>query len=317
MALRTAAQKIVGVIFEQKRLPNIGLLSVDIRQLSPKTFTVIVPTRDGGKVLETCIDSIIRHSQDLSPQIIVIDNGSRDPHTLTLLAKYSLEGVEILNIDTPFNYAQLNNRALASATGDFICFLNDDIEVLSNNFLQELAAVASVPEVGPVGALLVYPDSTIQHAGVYLWSLGTAFHLGRGRSKHALADLGVPGRPHEVMAVTGACLMVEKKKLAAVLGFDERFAVGLNDIDLCLSLRSAGFTAAMVPTVEMIHHESYTRGSVFKAGSLATAIIETKLFIEKWRHRFPMDPYLSRRNLHDPTQRPNRRFGRPGPTAKH
>jgi GT2 family glycosyltransferase len=226
--------------------------------------SIIVPTRNRSDLLRTCIDGLGRTDYP-DMEVIVVDNGSDDPATLAYLA--GLDGAEhpvrhrVLRCPGPFNFSTLNNRAAALAQGELLCLLNNDIEILAPDWLEILARQALRPEVGAVGARLLYPDGRIQHAGVVLGICGGAAHA------HRLLAPGEEGYfrrhalPQFVSAVTAACLVVRKDSFAAVGGLDEaRFAVAFNDVDLCMRLNAKGWQSFYEPRATLVHHESVSRG---------------------------------------------------------
>lgn len=263
--------------------------------LSDSLVSIIIPTRDGGRILENCVESIILNCRKGSYEIVIVDNGSRDPSTLQYLMDLPSDSVRVLTIDEPFNFSRLNNQAAAASNGDYLCLLNDDTVITTGGFLEKMVDYAGQKDVGAVGALLLYPSGKVQHAGVYLWGDGLAFHLASNSSKESLVHYGIPPTPHEVMAVTGACIMVQKAKYMAAGGLNEDLAVGLNDVDFCLRLRSLGLKNIIRPDVEVIHHESLSRGKIFTRVTLLRAIGESFLFLKRWSEIYPEDVFLEKR----------------------
>ena len=225
------------------------------------TASVIVPTRNGAAFLATCAEGVLRRTDFPSLQLIIVDNGSDEPRTLELLDELAADRrVDILKAPGPFNFAALNNLAASSATGQLLVLLNNDVEIRDEGWLAELERLAALDEVGAVGARLLYPDGTIQHAGLLLGPEGAATHVGR----HFPAD--EPGylrrfeRVCELSAVTGACLAIRRDVWQRVGGMDERLAVTFNDVDLCLRVRAAGLRVVWTPDATLIHHEAQSRG---------------------------------------------------------
>lgn len=222
--------------------------------------SVIVPTRNRHDLLRTCLEGLKRTDySDL--EVIVVDNDSNDPETLEYLANIDLSNYQVLRHPGPFNFSKINNHAAEFATGDLLCLLNNDIEVLEPDWLAIMARQALRPEVGAVGARLLYPDGRIQHAGVVMGICGGAAHAHRlvhpddqgYYRRHAL--------PQFVSAVTGACLVLRRESFKTVGGLDEaNFAVAFNDVDLCMRLNARGWQAFYEPRATLIHHESVSRG---------------------------------------------------------
>ncbi|MCL4628953.1 glycosyltransferase family 2 protein [Burkholderia multivorans] len=223
--------------------------------------SIIIPSKNNGDVLRRCVDSIFAKSTYKNFEIIIMDNGSTDAKTVELLNKMGmLSGVRVICHDSPFNYSEINNIGVSHMTGDFIVFLNDDTEVLSSHWLEDMIGYAQLDHVGAVGAKLIYPGGRkIQHAGIVNLSTGPV---------HAFLqmDADSPGYfarnllEYNWIGVTGACLMVRRDKFHSVGGFDEDFPVAYNDVDLCFRLIKAGLYNVVCPAVELVHYESMSRG---------------------------------------------------------
>lgn len=215
--------------------------------------SIIIPTRDHPEDLRRCVGSILSKSTYRDFEIIVVDNGSRVP--------IAMEGVRVVRYDMPFNFSGLNNRAVREvASGRFLLFLNDDTEVVSPDWMEELIAYACRKEVACVGARILYPNGTVQHGGVILDRPGVAVHAFLGCSGD---DEGICGRlliPWDVSAVTAACMMVRREVFDEVNGFEERLAVAFNDVDFCLRCRRLGYFNVVNPQTVLFHCESKSRG---------------------------------------------------------
>lgn len=224
--------------------------------------SIVIPTRDGLALLRRCIDSILTRSTYPHYEIIVVDNGSVDQGALDYLQHLSGHPrVTVMRDPRPFNYSALNNAAAARCRGDLLALLNNDIEVISPGWLEEMVGLALRRDVGAVGARLWYPDETLQHAGVVLGILGIAGHVHRRLPR---GDPGFQARAlltQEVSAVTAACLVLRRDVFQQVRGLDEQhLAVDFNDIDLCLRIGQAGYKVIWTPHAELYHHEGATRG---------------------------------------------------------
>ncbi len=238
--------------------------------------SLVIPTRNGLQLLQRCVDSILDKTTYPCYEILVVDNGSDDPATLAYLAQLangthpgltSARTARVLRDESPFNYSALNDRAVAQARGEFVGLLNNDLEVISPDWLDEMVAQAARPGIGCVGAMLYYPDDTIQHAGVIL-GIGGANGVG-GVAGHAFKKFprGTDGAfnrarlAQNFSAVTAACLVVRKAIFEQVGGLDEQgLTVAFNDIDFCLKVRAAGYRNLWTPHAEFYHHESASRG---------------------------------------------------------
>jgi O-antigen biosynthesis protein len=226
-------------------------------QGDPKV-SIIIPTRDKCQLLRKCIESIAQSTDYANYEIIVLDNDSRDPVTLKYFREVSATA-RILHCPGPFNFSAINNRGVAEAHGDFLLFLNNDTEVLRPGWMRALIEQAQRPEVGAVGAKLLFRDGRIQHAGVVLGVHGVAAHAFRlmrdeGDSRTAPANV-----IRDCSAVTGACMMIRRSLFEQVGRFDEGFPVDFNDVDLCLRLRERGYLIVYTPLAVLRHHESATR----------------------------------------------------------
>ncbi|WP_247714223.1 glycosyltransferase family 2 protein [Qipengyuania pacifica] len=223
-------------------------------------ISVIVPTRNRLDLLRTCIDGLNR-THCPSMEVIVVDNGSDDPAALEYLATLDPNRFQVVRDDGPFNFSRLNNRAAQIATGELLCLLNNDIEVISPDWLDIMARQAMRPEVGAVGARLLYPDGRIQHAGVVLGICGGAAHAHKLLRPEEAGYFCRHALPQFVSAVTAACLVVRREKFEAVGGLDEEnFAVSFNDVDLCMQMNRRGWQSLYEPRATLIHHESVSRG---------------------------------------------------------
>jgi GT2 family glycosyltransferase len=223
--------------------------------------SIIIPTRDRVALLRTCVLSVLGATRYPDYEIIIVDNGSREQKTADYLASIAKNPrVRVIRDDGPFNYSALNNAAVRAARGDVLCLLNNDVEVLDDQWLTALVRQATRPDIGAAGAKLLYADQRIQHAGVIVGLHDAAGHAHRFQRN---ADAGYFAQAHiarYVSAVTGACLVVERRKFDAVGGLDEEtFAVAFNDVDLCLKLNEAGWHNVYVPQAVLIHHESQSR----------------------------------------------------------
>jgi len=225
--------------------------------------TIVVPTRNGDDILVTCISSIDALTTYPSYDIIVVDNGSDDSSTLDYLDGLDeRDDVTLIRDDGPFSYSRLNNRAVEEATGEFVVLLNDDTEIVTPDWLEELVGWGSQVDVGSVGCKLLYPDGTVQHAGVVVGLGGSAGHTFKGVARDDGIHFGHLNLPREVQCSTAACLLVRRDLFLAVGGFDEvNLPVAFNDVDLGLRLREAGFRNIWTPNAVLIHHESKTRGT--------------------------------------------------------
>lgn len=224
--------------------------------------SIIIPTKNGFDLVKTCLSSLYEKTQYTNFEVILVDNGSDDAEAIQYFSDLAEQGkVNLLSYDAPFNYSAINNFAVKQAKGDVLVFMNNDIEVISEHWLDEMVAQALRPDIGCVGAKLFYPNDLIQHAGVIIGLWGCAGH------SHKLASMqddGYCGRLKLVQnysAVTAACLAIRKETFWAVDGFNaEDLAVAFNDVDLCLKVEKLGYRNLWTPYAELYHYESISRG---------------------------------------------------------
>lgn len=255
---------------------------------------IVVPTRDRLDLLRPCIESVLRMTDHPDFRIVIADNGSEDLVTVRWLEEIARNPrVTVAAMPGPFNFAGICNRAARLLDSDLLLFLNNDTEVLEPLWLRALAGFARQPDVGAVGAKLLHADRSVQHAGVVLGLGGVAGHFGAGLAEDAPGWLGANRAPHEVSAVTGACLMVESGKFRAVGGFDDvNLPVELNDIDLCLRLAERGWRTICDCRTRLLHHESASRGgATFRLQRVYDA--ERRYFAARWRHVIRDDPFFN------------------------
>lgn len=220
--------------------------------------SIIIPTMGKLDLLQPCINSVLEKTNYKNFELVMLDNSrGKYPEGIDYLKSKNLTVVEC---DEDFNWARLNNIGARSASGDLLLFLNDDIEVVDENWLQEMVKLALRPDIGTVGSMLFYPNGAIQHAGVFLVNYGGGgLHLFHKMMPDDEIYLRLDKAVREVSANTGACLLVERKKFDAVNGFDEELAVVGNDVNFCLNLDALGFRNIWTPHSQMIHHESISR----------------------------------------------------------
>ena len=262
----------------------------------PPLVSVIIATRDRGDLLRCCLTSLAEHAQDNPPtELIVIDNDSSEPETLHYLAHLEQqENVRVLRRPGKFNYAALNNEAVALARGELVALMNNDVEATHPGWLAAMAGQAMRPEIGAVGAKLLFPDGTIQHAGVLLGIGGIAGHA---HKYLAAEEEGYQCRlhlAHNLSAVTAATLVVRKALFEAVGGFDAiNFAVNYNDVDFCLRLIKAGYRNLYCPDAVLIHHESKSRGAPSSEDAHVQWQRERQAMLDRWGAALEADPHYS------------------------
>lgn len=255
--------------------------------------SLIIPTRNGLEVLKPCVEHLLGQTNYPCFELIVVDNDSDCPNTLAYLKALPDRDARVRVMQWPgaFNYAAINNAAVKQARGAWVCLLNNDVEPTHPQWLTEMMRLAVRPEVGCVGAKLLYPDGRIQHAGVVLGVGGVAGHSHRFAAGGAAGYMNRLQVPQRYSAVTGACLLVNKALYEQVGGLDARaFPINYNDIDLCLKLIEAGYINLWTPDAVLTHHESLTRGRGARGVKRWKALAEARRFKRKWRHFIESDP---------------------------
>ena len=257
--------------------------------------SLIVPTRDKVALLRTCIDGLLHQTRYPNLEVIIVDNDSCEPETLEYFESLRNDSrVRILHIGGAFNYAAFNNQAVASAGGDLIGFVNNDIEVIEPGWLEEMVSQATQPGVGAVGAKLYYRDDTIQHAGVVLGMRDVADHVHKHLPRSASGYFGRLQVVQNVSCVTAACMILPKRVFVEVGGFDEiNLKVAYNDVDLCIRIREAGYSIIWTPYAELYHLESASRGYGCAPENFDRETREAFYMKRRWGTLLAADPFHS------------------------
>ena len=254
--------------------------------------TLVVPTRDGRLTFQRCFNSLTRLTTYPNWRLLVVDNGSADTGFLRTLAQVAEHPrCRVLRDDRPFNYSALNNHAVSTVDSPYVLLLNDDTEVVSPDWLDQLLGWAAQPGVGAVGARLWYADRTLQHGGVVLGIGDVAGHAHRHLLHREPGYHGRAVRLQNFSALTGACLLVRRDHYLAVGGLDEaQLGVAYNDVDFCLKLRARGLRNIYVPMAELMHHESVSRGNDREASKRQRMMREAAVMVERWGPTLARDP---------------------------
>lgn len=253
--------------------------------------SLIVPTRDRVDLLRQCIESIRGKTHYPDYEILVVDNQSAQDETRAYFRDLQQDPrIRVLSFDAPFNYPAINNYAARHAHGNVIGLINNDIQATGPDWLAEMVGHALRPGVGAVGALLLYPDDTIQHAGVITGVHGVAAHAYCGFVRDHPGHMGRARLVQSLSAVTAACLVVRKAVYEEVGGLDEGLAVAFNDVDFCLRLRERGYRNVWTPFAELYHHESASRGYEDSPEKAARFGAEVRCMQQRWGDRLRQDP---------------------------
>ena len=255
------------------------------RQITrPRKISIIIPTRDGIPLLSRCIDSLVKKTTWADYEIVIVNNDSESQEARDYFAHTPHR---LLHFEGPFNFSAINNFAVEQTQCSWLLFLNNDVEIIDGDWLRAMVEHVQRPEVGAVGARLLYPDDTIQHAGVVLGVGGIAQHAFRG---FPAEDPGVNRQlqvTRNYSSVTGACLMTRREVFEEVGGFDEqRLPVTFNDVDICLKMHRAGYLIVYTPFAQLYHHESATRRRSIEA-------LETDVMRERWPDFLERDPFYN------------------------
>jgi GT2 family glycosyltransferase len=248
--------------------------------------SIIIPTRDKKHLLEQCVCSVEERTDYPRYEIIILDNDSSDPETLEYLQRITRKW-PVLRYPRPFNFSAINNFGASQARGDYFLFLNNDTQVIQSEWLTAMMEHGQRPEVGAVGAKLLYPNGQVQHAGVVIGISGVAGHVFRHYPGDDAGDYNLIGAVRNCSAVTAACMLVPRRVFEEVGGFDERLVVALNDIDLCLRLRRQGYLIVYTPFALLYHHEYASRGRLHPPE-------DERLYRKRWHDLITAgDPYYN------------------------
>ncbi len=288
----------------QSQWPNINwlrkdaynVLTADPTWSSKPSVDLIIPTRDGLDVLKPCIESILEITDYPEYQIIIVDNGSELSETkeyLSAIARH--EQVAVVDFPGEFNYSAINNTAAAQASSEYIALINNDIEAIHSDWLTQMMVWATQPNVGIVGAKLLYSNGDIQHAGVTIGMGNAAGHIHRLENGNSLGYQNRLVAVQNMMAVTAACLITKRSLFEQLNGLNEtEFKVAYNDIDYCLRVEKMGMDIIWTPEARLFHHESVTRGDDMSEQHITRYFHELGNLQKKWKTKGYVDKYYSK-----------------------
>lgn len=259
------------------------------------SVSIIIPSRDRANLLAACLTSLEKLEYGGRCEIIVVDNGSTEPDAIGLIEAAREQGrIRVMRHDGPFNFSVLNNLATRDADGQILCLMNNDVTAIDGQWLTNMVLHALDPSVGAVGARLLFPSGSIQHAGVVVGVGGAAGHVAKGAAPDEPAHASWHGVTRTVSAVTAACLVVRREAYLSAGGLDEEaFPVAFNDIDFCLRLLECGLVNRFVAEAELIHHESVSRGDDLAPENRVRFSKELENFKMRWRSSEYQDPWYS------------------------
>jgi O-antigen biosynthesis protein len=270
-------------IIPHPRYPHLNRLRFPL----PKCplVSIIIPTRDRADLLETCLESLWRSTAYDAVEILIIDNHSAEQSTFDLFRRAKEKGAQIISFPHAFNYAAMNNQAAQKARGEVLCFLNNDTEITSPDWLQEMVSLLLLPGTGCVGAKLLWPNDLVQHGGVIVGTQQLAAHIGNAWTADAPGYMFCNQVTRQWSAVTAACLVTWKSLFLDNGGFDAiRYPVAFNDVDFCLRLREQGQKILWTPRACLYHHESASRGKDLTPIQQARNAMELHNFRTQWGH---------------------------------
>lgn len=265
--------------------------------------SIIIPNKNSADYLSRCIESILSKTTYQNYEILIVENGSTDSSIFKLYEKLLNQHPDIIRVITwedGFNFSAIVNFGVNRSAADYFVLLNNDTELITPDWLETLVGLCSRDEVGAVGVKLLYPDNTIQHAGINI--SGDAGHYFKDLPNHAGSYFNMADTPRNLSAVTAACMITKRKAFESVGGFGEEFAVAYNDVDYCLKLRDRGYLIVYTPSVELYHYESISRGYDEDFEGRARNLKEKALLVYRWPELFAS---------HDPYYTPNLRMGLP------
>ena len=282
------------ILVKDGLLVNTYKVAYPIAENQPKV-SIIIPTKNKYTLLSKCISSIFEKTTYKNYEIIIVDNGSDGKKILKYLKDISnIENVQVIKYDKPFNYSAINNYAVNYSSGEIVALVNNDVEVISENWLTQMVSHATREEIGAVGAMLYYDNNTIQHAGVILGIGGVAGHSHKYFEKGENGYFSRLKIIQNLSAVTGACIVVEKKLYQEVNGLEEQnLRVAFNDVDFCLKLLECGYRNLWTPYVELYHHESLSRGAEDNPKKIKRFNKEVRYMKNKWENILLKDKYYN------------------------
>ena len=259
------------------------------------SVSIIIPTKDKALVLDTCLKSIYDKTNYSNYEVIVIDNNSCEEETFDLLKKYESEydNFKYFTYKCPFNYSYLNNEAVKKCKGEYVVLLNNDTEVISGDWISMMVGYAMQEHVGCVGAKLLYPNHTVQHAGVVIGVGGIAMHANVSTGEEQYGYFGRLVSGYDWSCVTAACLMIKKSKYLEVEGLDEELKVAYNDVDFNLKLMEKGYNNVVLPSVKLFHYESLSRGNDMRDDQIKRFKEETDYMCDKWKDKLLRDKFYN------------------------
>ena len=285
--------KVTGTVSATK---DLGFYRVKYKVQGNPFISIVIPNKDNVGILKRCIDSIQSKSTYRNYEVIIVENNSKEPDTFAYYKSIDgKDGISVIYWEEEFNYSRINNYGIMHAKGDYIVCLNNDISVITPDWMEELLGNCQRKEVGITGARLYFPDNTIQHAGIVVGMGGSAGSMFVGMSRNRTGYMHKAAIQQNLSAVTAACFMVKRQAFEQAGGFDEKLAVAFNDVDFCLRVRQAGYLVVYNPDAQMYHDESKTRGYEDTPEKQARFQKEKDYLRSRWPEIMEQgDPYYNR-----------------------
>jgi GT2 family glycosyltransferase len=285
---------VTAILFHRAHSPTLKRPATPAPARKP-LVSIIMPTRDRAKLLRKAARGVLKNTDYGPIELLIVDNDSRQRATHHLFGELATDPrVRILRAPGPFNWSAMNNQAAQAAHGEIFVLLNNDVQITSPHWLSVMVAQAARPEIGAVGAKLLYPNGTLQHAGLTIDSAGCFCHTMRGAPADEPGLFGEMHVTHAVAAVTGACLAIRRDVFFEVGGLEQDvLAVTCNDIDLCLRVRQAGYRVVYAPEAVLVHREAASRGHDVSATQRARVLREREYVRQLWGDLAVHDPYLN------------------------
>ena len=270
-------------------LKESSLQKIEQKPIESSNVSIIIPTRDNIYLLRKCIESILLKTSYLNYQIFIINNQSKERETYEYFEFLRLNNIaKVYDYSLPFNYSAIHNWIMTKIVTDYVLFLNDDTEIITDSWLSRLLVNFNRGQIGAVGSLLLYPDMTVQHDGIYYGKYnGKTYTNHINKNLHIDDDIVyMPKKKKYVSGVTGACLLIPTSIYHLCGGMDERlFPIAFNDVDLCFKIIDKGFKIIQDSTVKLFHHESKSRGNINSIRNARREAKEYKAFLKKWNLR--------------------------------
>ena len=279
---------------EDATVPTTYKIQYDI--IGEPLVSIIIPNKDHTDDLKKCLTSVYQKSTYKNFEVVVVENNSTEPETFEYYkaAQSKYDNLRVITWERGFNYSAINNFAAKQVDGEYILLLNNDIEVITPDWIEQMLMFAQRKDVGAVGAKLYYDDDTIQHAGVIVGLGGVAGHSHKGFARDNPGYMARASIAQNLSACTAACLLIRKDVYDQVEGLDEEYAVAFNDIDLCMKIRASGYSIVFTPFAEFYHYESKSRGDEDTPEKRARFNSEVFRFQERWKKQLKSgDPYYN------------------------